>query len=264
MTRTAIRVLAAVGFILMIAPLFAVIANAFNANVILSGWDGFTTKWFGAVVRDTEVRHSTIRSLEVAAAVTAISTVVGTLAVAFSAYAPPWVRRLTDGLTVMRVMVPEIIMSAGLIIVLPQLGIRFGLKAVIIGQSVWAIAFFIAIAGARRAGFDRRLEDAARDLGASPFRVLRTIVIPDLMPGIIAAALLTFTFSFDDVVTTVFLSGPGSGTLPTFILGAIRHGITPSINAVGVMVMAATITLLALATLVSGSLIPGRERSTRA
>ena len=264
MTRVVIRVVALVGFVLMIAPLFAVIANAFNANVILSGWGGFTTKWFGTVVRDAEVRNSTIRSLEVAAAVTAISTVVGTLAVAFSAYAPASVRRLTDGLTVMRVMVPEVIMAAGLIIVLPRLGIRFGLEAVIIGQSVWAIAFFIAIAGARRAGFDRRLEDAARDLGASPLRVLRTIVIPDLMPGILAAALLTFTFSFDDVVTTVFLSGPGSGTLPTFILGSIRHGITPSINAVGVMVMAATISLLALATLASGSLIPGRERNTRA
>jgi ABC-type spermidine/putrescine transport system permease subunit II len=252
---------AALGFVLLIAPLFAVIANAFNANTILSGWGGFTTQWFATVVRYADVRNSTIRSLEVAAAVTAISTVVGTLAVAFSAYAPASVRRLTDGLTVMRVMVPEVIMSAGLIIVLPQLGFRFGLETVIIGQSVWAIAFFIAVAGARRAGFDRRLEDAARDLGASPFRVLRTIVIPDLMPGIVAAALLTFTFSFDDVVTTVFLSGPSSGTLPTFILASIRHGITPSINAIGVMVMAATITLLALASLASGSLMPGRERN---
>jgi ABC-type spermidine/putrescine transport system permease subunit II len=259
-TRTAIRVVAAVGFILMVAPLFAVIVNAFNANIILSGWGGFTTRWFGAVVRDTDVRSATFRSLEIAAAVTAISTVVGTLAVAFSAYVPVPVRAFTDGLTIARVMVPEIIMSAGLIIVLPELGFRFGVEAVIIGQSVWAIAFFIAIAGARRAGFDRRLEDAARDLGASPFRVLRTIVIPDLMPGIVAGALLTFTFSFDDVVTTVFLSGPGSGTLPTFILASIRHGITPSINAIGVMVMAATITLLALATLASGSLLPGRER----
>lgn len=264
MTRNTIRVLAAAGFILMIAPLFAVVVNAFNEDTILSGWGGFTTKWFGAVVRDPDVRNSTIRSLEVAAAVTAISTVVGTLAVAFSAYVPGPVRALTDSLTVMRVMVPEIIMSVGLIIVLPELGIRFGLGAVIIGQSVWAIAFFIAIAGARRVGFDRRLEDAARDLGASPFRVLRTIVIPDLMPGILAAALLTFTLSFDDVVTTLFLSGPDSGTLPTLILASIRRGITPSINAIAVLVMIGTITLLALATLASGSLIPGRERRTRA
>jgi ABC-type spermidine/putrescine transport system permease subunit II len=264
MTRAVLRLLAAIGFILMVAPLVAVIVNAFNSNAILSGWDGFTTSWFGSVVHDSEVRDATIRSIEVAAAVTAISTVVGTLTVAFSAYVPAPVRALTDGLTITRVMVPEIIMSAGLIIVLPEVGFRFGLETIIIGQSVWAIAFFIAIAGARRAGFDRRLEDAARDLGASPFRVLRTIVIPDLMPGIVAAALLTFTFSFDDVITTVFLSGAGSGTLPTLILARIRHGITPEINAIGVMVMIATITLLALATLASGSLTPARAREPNA
>lgn len=257
--KTTVRIVAFIGFAIMIAPLIAVIVNAFNANVLLSNWGGFTTHWFTDAVDDSGVRSAAGQSVEIAALVTALSAVIGTLAVAFNAYAPRWVQRLTSSLTITRVMVPEVIMAAGLVLLMPKLGFTFGIGTVVLGQTVWAVAFFIAILGARRAGFDRRLEDAGRDLGASAWRVLGTIVLPDLLPGIIAGALLTFTFSFDDVVTTVFLSGASTMTLPTTILARIRRGITPEINAVGVLVMLVTIILLALATVVSGQLVPGQE-----
>lgn len=261
--KATVRSVAVLGYVIMVAPLVAVVLNAFNADRLLSGWGGFTTHWFTDAVADQEIRTAALHSVEIAALVTLFSAVMGTLAVAFSSYAPAWVRRLTDGLTVTRVMVPEVIMAAGLVLVLPRLGFTFGVWTVALGQTVWAIAFFIAIAGARRAGFDRRLEDAGRDLGASSLRVLRTIVLPDLLPGLVAGALLAFTFSFDDVVTTVFLSGSGTNTLPTTILARIRRGITPSINAVGVMVMIVTIVLLGLASLLSGQTMPGRDREER-
>lgn len=260
MTRLVVRLAAVLGFAVLIAPLVAVIVNAFNANEILSGWGGFTTHWFSETVHDGEIRASARRSLEVAAAVTIISTILGTLAVAFAAYVPAPVRRFTDSLTVARVMMPGVIMAAGLVILFPVVHLKFGLTAVILGQVVWAVAIFITIAGARRAGFDRRLEDAARDLGASPLRVLWTLVIPDLLPGIAAGALLVFTFSFDDVVTPVFLSGSGTPTLPVTILARIHRGITPSINAIGVLVMLVTLIVLSLATLLTGSSIPGVRR----
>jgi ABC-type spermidine/putrescine transport system permease subunit II len=256
-----VRTVAFIGFAIMIAPLIAVIVNAFNANALLSNWGGFTTHWFTDAINDSGVRSAAGQSVEIAALVTALSAVMGTLAVSFSAYAPRWLSRFTESLTIVRVMVPEVIMAAGLVLLMPKLGFTFGLWTVVLGQTVWAVAFFIAILGARRAGFDRRLEDAGRDLGATPWRVLRTIVLPDLLPGIIAGALLTFTFSFDDVVTTVFLSGPSTMTLPTTILARIRRGITPEINAVGVLVMLVTIILLALATVVSGQLVPGQEET---
>jgi putrescine transport system permease protein len=259
-TRLAVRFVATVGFLVLIAPLVAVVANAFNANEILSGWGGFTTRWFSATVHDDEIRASAVRSLEIAAAVTVISTALGTLAVAFSAYAPASVRRLTDTLTVARVMMPGVIIAAGLVILFPVVHLKFGARAVILGQVVWGVAIFITIAAARRAGFDRRLEDAARDLGASPFRVLRTLVIPDLLPGIAAGALMVFTFSFDDVITPTFLAGSGTPTLPVTILARIHRGITPEINAVGVLVMLVTLAGLALATLLSGSTLPGMRR----
>jgi ABC-type spermidine/putrescine transport system permease subunit II len=259
--RTTVRVVAFIGFAIMIAPLIAVILNAFNANVELSSWGGFTTHWFSQAARDSGVRSAAGQSVEIAALVTGLSAVMGTLAVSFTAYAPRWVQRFTESLTITRVMVPEVIMAAGLVLLMPKLGFTFGLWTVVLGQTVWSVAFFIAILAARRAGFDRRLEDAGRDLGASAWRVLLTIVLPDLMPGIIAGALLTFTFSFDDVVTTVFLSGPTTNTLPTTILAHIRRGITPEINAIGVLVMLVTVILLALATVVSGQLVPGQEET---
>lgn len=259
--KTTIRIVAFIGYAVMVVPLIAVIVNAFNANVLLSTWGGFTVHWFNQAINDSGIRSAAGQSVEIAALVTGLSAVMGTLAVSFNAYAPRWVQRLTESLTISRVMVPEVIMAGGLILLMPKLGFTFGLWTVVLGQTVWSVAFFIAILAARRAGFDRVLEDAGRDLGASAWRVLRTIVLPDLAPGIIAAALLTFTFSFDDVVTTVFLSGATTTTLPTAILARIRHGITPEINAVGVAVMLVTVILLGLASLVSGQLVPGQEET---
>lgn len=260
MTRAAVRIVAIVGFLILVAPLISMIVNAFNSDEILSGWGGFTTRWFSETVHDGQIRASAAQSLRVAAAVTLISTALGTLAVAFSAYVPATVRRVTDSLTVARVMMPGVIMAAGLVILFPVIHLRFGVEAIILGQTVWGVAIFIVIAGARRAGFDRRLEDAARDLGASPLRVLRTLVIPDLLPGIAAGALIVFTFSFDDVVTPTFLAGSETPTLPVTILARIHHGINPSINAVGVLVMLVTLVALALVTLVSGLPAPGLRR----
>jgi putrescine transport system permease protein len=253
MTRWLLRALFLLGMFILLAPLVVVVANSFNADVLLSGWGGFTTHWFQDVAGDESVRHAAMGSLKIALAATAGSAVLGTLVVGFSSYAPRTLGRLTDALTVSRIMMPEIVIASGLIVFLPRFGFSFGTPAVIVGHIVWDTAFFISIAGARRAGFDRTLEEAARDLGASPFRVFRTITVPDLVPGLVAGALLAFTFSFDDVVTSVFLSGPDTSTLPLEILSRIRHGINPSINAIGVLVMAVTVVGLGAATALGGA-----------
>ena len=252
MTRWLLRVLFLIGMFLLLAPLGVVVANSFNADPLLSGWGGFTTRWFREVLADDSVRRAALGSLNIALAVTAGSAVLGTLVVGFSSYAPRTLGRVTDVLTVTRIMMPEVVIASGLIVFLPGLGFSFGTPTVIVGHIVWDAAFFISVAGARRAGFDRRLEDAARDLGAAPSRVFRTITVPDLIPGLVAGALLAFTFSFDDVVTSVFLAGPDTSTLPLEILSRIRHGINPSINAIGVLVMAVTVLGLGAATALAG------------
>jgi len=251
-TRWAIRILFIAGMLVLLSPLVIVVANAFNADPLLSGWGGFTTRWLRQIAVDEAVREAAIGSFTIGAVATLASSVIGTLVVGFASYAPGPLRRLTDALTVSRIMLPEVVLAAGLIIFVSRLGISFGTPAVIVGHTVWCSAYFIAIAGARRAGFDRTLEDAARDLGATPFRVFRTIVVPDLVPGLLAGALMSFTFSFDDVVTSVFLSGPDTRTLPLEILSRIRHGIDPSINAIGLLIMIVMTICLAAAAALGG------------
>lgn len=263
MTRFCLRLLAGLGLLVLLAPLAVVIVNAFNADRLLSGWGGFTTQWFEEALSDRSVRNAAVGSLQIAAAATLIAAALGTFAVAFASYAPRPLAALTESLTVTRIMIPEVIIAAGLVVLLPRFGVPFGTQAVVLGHVVWGTAFFMAIAAARRAGFDRTLEDAGRDLGASPFRVFHTIVIPDLVPGLIAGALLTFTFSFDDVVTTVFLAGPDTVTLPTEILSRIRRGIDPSINAIGVLVMLVTVVGLAAATAITGPFSLATRTETR-
>lgn len=252
MTRWMLGGLASFGFLILVAPLVIVVINAFNADVLLSGWGGGTTKWVTAAVKDEAVQRATLGSITIAGVVTGISAFIGALVVGFSSYAPSPLRRITEGLTLVRIMIPEVIFAAGLIVFVSMLGIGFGTFAVILGHAVWCTAFFIAVASARRAGFDRTLEDAARDLGATPFRTFRTIVIPDLIPGLLAGALLAFTFSFDDVVTTVFLSGPDTRTLPLEILGRIRQGINPTINAIGLLMMAVMLVAYGLMAAIGG------------
>lgn len=250
MTKWIVRGIFLLGMTILLSPLVTVSVNAFNADPLLSGWGGFTTHWISSVVVDPTVREAALGSLIIAAATTAAAAVIGTLVVGFSSYAPASLGRITDGLTVTRIMLPEVVLAAGLIVFVTRLGIHFGTFAVIVGHTVWASAYFIAVASARRAGFDKTLEDAARDLGAPPFRVFRTIIVPDLVPGLVAGALIAFTFSFDDVVTSVFLSGPETRTLPLEILSRIRHGINPSINAIGLLVMVVmTLSFAAMAAL---------------
>jgi spermidine/putrescine transport system permease protein len=117
---------------------------------------------------------------------------------------------------------------------------------VVIGHVVWNSAYATLIIQARVATLDPALEDAASDLGANPWRVFRRVTLPGLLPGIVAAGLLAFTFSFDDVVTSYFLTGAGTAPLPVVLLSMIRFRITPEINAIGMLVMLFTVSMFAI------------------
>ena len=124
--------------------------------------------------------------------------------------------------------------------------IPLGIMAMVIGHVAFNTAYVIVVVRARMAGLDRSTEEAALDLGASYLTTFLRITLPDLLPGVLAAALLAFTFSFDDFVTSFFLSGPGSTTLPVKIYSMIRYGLSPSINAISTCILLVTLTLLSL------------------
>ncbi len=250
--------------VFLYAPLVRVGLNSFNANEIGTSFDGFTLDWYRAAWNDVTVRDSLRVSLVLAAIASVVSTTIA-LGVVIGLRRQPRLRGLSRMLTAGRLLLPEVVIAAGIAIMLPLFGIPLGLLALVIGHVVFLTAFAIVLIEARAAGQDPRLVDAAADLGASPGRILRTVVIPDLSPGIWAAALLTFLFSFDDVVLSRLLSNPDTPTLPVTVLSLINRRISPEIDAIGTVVLGVGLVVFIAAALIgraglATALTGGRER----
>jgi spermidine/putrescine transport system permease protein len=160
--------------------------------------------------------------------------------------APGRARVVYDGLVYARIVVPEVVFASALFFLFLKIHFTLGLGTIVIGHAVLNSAYATLIIQARLIGLDPSLEEAAADLGATPWRTFRRVTLIALLPAIIAAGLLAFTFSLDDVVTSYFLQGTSQSPLPIVLLGMIRFRITPEINAVGVFVMFLTVALMSL------------------
>jgi ABC-type spermidine/putrescine transport system permease subunit II len=227
------------------APIVLVMVNAFNQDEFLTHWGGFTFHWFSDALHDERVRQDFRNSAVIAALSTAISIGIAIPAGLWARGASERGRRLLDATTYMRIVLPEVVAALGLFMLFRRLDVPLGMATVVIGHVVFNSAYATVIIQARVATIPRHLEEAAADLGASPRRVFQRVTVPMLMPGIIVAALVTFTFSFDDVVTSVFLSGTGTETLPMLIFGLARFHVSADVNAIGASLLAVTLVLLA-------------------
>lgn len=237
----------ALGFLYV--PLVLVFANAFNADEDLISWGGFTLEWFDSVLSDPRMRSDFRTSVTIAAATTLLSVTIGVTAALWARRASGRLRAFLDVTTYTRLVLPEIVIAVGLFVLFRRLELPLGTGAIVLGHTVFNSALATVIIQARLATFGTTLEEAAGDLGARPHRVFLRVTLPQLWPAIVVAGLLVFTFSMDDVITSQFLAGGNAETLPMLIMGLIRFQITPTVNAVGVIVMAVTLAafLLALA-----------------
>jgi ABC-type spermidine/putrescine transport system permease subunit II len=243
------------------APLVIVAINSINSDTLLATWKGATTHWYGDAIHEQSVRSGVRQTMTIALASTAISLVLAVTAALWWRRASPRGRRLFDLLTYLRIMLPEVVFAVALFLLFSKQKFPLGTTAVVIGHTVWNSAYATLIIQARTSTLDPALEDAASDLGANPWRVFRRVTFPGLLPGIVAAGLLAFTFSFDDVVTSYFLTGAGTAPLPVVILSMIRFRITPEINAIGMMVMVFTVAMFAMGFLAVTRLGRGARRT---
>jgi ABC-type spermidine/putrescine transport system permease subunit II len=159
---------------------------------------------------------------------------------------------MLDASTYMRIILPETVIAIGLFLLLRRFDVALGLATVVIGHVVFNSAYATIVLQARFATMTPDLEEAAADLGATPWRTFRRVTFPSILPALIVASLLVFTFSLDNVVTSLFLGGTETETLPVLLLGKIRIRVTPEVNAIGVLVMLATTALLAVAAVIFG------------
>ena len=228
------------------APLVMTAVNALNRDDLLTSWGGATLHWFREAVANPDARSGLAATLKIAVGSSLASVVIAVSGALWWRGATTRGRRAFDVLTYMRIIMPEVVFAVGLFLLFTKIGVPLGALAVVAGHTVWNSAYATLIVQSRVITLDPIFEDAAADLGATPVGVFWRVTLPTLLPAVAAAGLLAFTFSFDDLVTSFYMSGTRIETLPVVLLSMIRFRISPEINAIGIAVMATTITSLCL------------------
>lgn len=229
-------------------PLAVVVIFSFNDSLLNAQWVGFTTRWYSKLLHDDEMLHAAANSLFIALTASGVATILGTMAgIAMHRWQRGFLRFLPF-LVLTPVAMPEILLGVSLLLFFRQaLDLTLGLFSILIAHITFSIGFVAIIIRARLSGMDESIFEAARDLGASPWRTFRHITFPLILPGILAGFLMSFTLSIDDFVITFFVAGVGVTTLPLQIYSMIKVAVTPEVNAVSTLLMALTLTLIALA-----------------
>ena len=222
----------------------------------VTAWDGFSTKWFGVALGDSVVQKALINSFLVAVPNAILATLFGTMAALGLQRVGKKTKLGFDALTYASIIVPEIVIALSTLVLFATgfdiieawfgIKINFGHPTIIAAHVLFNTSLVLLLVRARLSGMDRTLVEASSDLFATPWRTFLQITFPMLLPAIVAGFLLAFTFSFDDYVITTFVSGPGSSTLPLFIFGQVKRGVTPETNAVATMILAFTVGTLLL------------------
>ncbi len=238
-----VALIGVLGIAFMWLPIVVVVVNSVNADPTLVHWGGFTSTWLRQAVSDPQVRTGLATSLQVGLATTTLSVFAALTGVLWWRHASPLGRRIFDISVYVRLVLPAVVSATALFLIFTRVGVQLGLPSVVIGQSVWDSAFATVILQARMRILDPAVEEAAADLGAKPASVFFRVTLPGLVPGILAAAVLAFSLSFDDVVTAFFLAGSRVTTLPLLIFGLIRFNVSPEVNAIGSFV---TVLLIAI------------------
>lgn len=234
------------GFAFLYIPLFSVVFYSFNASSLATVWGGFSTRWYGELLRNEQVLDSLFLSLRIAVTSATMATILGTMSgLALARFGRFKGRTFFSGMISSPMVMPEVITGLSLLlffVTLQQLtgwpGQR-GFSTITIAHTTFSMAYVAVIVQSRLVAMDESLEEAAMDLGGRPLRVVFDITLPLIAPAMIAGWLLAFTLSLDDLVIASFVSGPGSTTLPMLIFSKVKLGVAPDINALATLIIAA-------------------------
>ncbi|MFT7136276.1 MAG: spermidine/putrescine transport system permease protein [Akkermansiaceae bacterium] len=246
-------------FAFLYIPISVLVGLSFNEGGLPTAWTGFSFKWYSALLENDDILGAAGNTLVVAVFSTVLSTVLGTLlavGVEIRRRNGKWLETVIFA----PMIIPDIVLAIALLSFFSLLGVKMGLHTIIVSHVVFNLAFVCAVVRARLKSFDWSIVEASADLGASTFTTLYRVVIPVLMPAIIAGALLAFTLSVDEFIIAFFTAGAGrsSITLPMQIYAMIRFGVTPEINALATIVMTVSVVALALSQRLNKGGLPGQ------
>ena len=238
------------GFSFLYIPILILIIYSFNASKLVTVWAGFSTQWYGRAFANEGLVNAAWVTLRVGLVSATIATVLGTLAaLALVRHTRFHGRFLFSGMIYAPLVMPEVITGLSLLLLFVAIGMDRGMTTVILAHITFSMCFVAVVVQSRLVSFDRSLEEAALDLGATPARAFFSITLPIIAPAVFAGWMLAFTLSLDDLVIAQFNSGPGATTLPMKIFSQVRLGVTPEINAVCAILVALVATGVIIASI---------------
>ena len=236
-------------YTLLYLPIIVLVVMSFNASKTGYNWGGFSLKWYESLVKNQAMLDAFWHSIVLGLVAATVSTVIGTLtAMALHRYNFRG-KGLLNGLLFVLMMSPEIVLAISLLALFLLIGLQLGFVSLLLAHITFCLPFVVITVFARLSSSDERLMEAARDLGASELTMVRTILIPVILPAVMAGWLLAFTLSLDDVVVSTFVTGPSYEILPLRIYSMVRVGLKPEVNAIGTLLLAASLVLVIISQL---------------
>lgn len=240
-------------FVLLYLPILQLMAFSFNDSKRNIVWEGFTTKYYWIAWNNPGLVEAFTNSLTIAVLCTIFSTILGTMiALLLWRFRFP-LKAGYEGFMALPIVIPEICMGVALLAFFARIGWPqnlpwpINLSAITISHIAFSFPFVAVVVRSRMAGFNRELEEASKDLGATEWQTFWKVIVPYMQPGIIAGALLAFTLSLDDFVITFFTSGPETITFPVKVYSLVRRGVSPDINAASTVLIIITVVATILA-----------------
>lgn len=244
------------GLLFFYTPIVLLVVYSFNASPLVNLWGGFSTQWYGVLAQDDGLISATLLSIQIAVCASTGALILGTMAaIALKrcGYFPS--RYFFYGMTITPIVLPDVVMGLSLLLMFMGLNSligfpqSYGFGTILVGHITFCTAYVTIVIQARLNSLDRSIEEAALDLGAKPTKAFFYITLPQMSSSLVAAWLLSFTLSIDNLVVTSFVAGPADTTLPMYIFATIKNGVTPEINALATIMIGIVSVLLISAAL---------------
>lgn len=245
-----LRVFTGLVYLFLFVPIAVVVVFSFNSQKSLQVMDGLSFRWYEEFWNDPTLRDSLFISIEIALITMVVATVIGTALAIGLVRAHSGASRGANVLMLVPLITPEIVAGISALLIFSQLGIGLSFWTVVLAHITFSISYVTIVVRGRLASIGVEVEEAAQDLGASRWQSVRLVLFPALWPAVVAAGLLVFALSFDDFVLSFFTTGEQSQPLPVRIWSMIRFGVSPTINAIGTLMMVVSISAVALAVLI--------------
>ncbi len=253
------------GFTFLYLPMVILVIYSFNESKLVTVWAGFSIKWYGELLQNEAFLNAAWVTIKVAIFSSTLATVLGTMAAYVLVRANRFKgRTLFSGMIYAPLVMPEVITGLSMLLLFIGIGLDRGVLTIVLAHTTFAMCYVSVVVSSRLVSFDRSLEEAALDLGCSPWQAFRLVTLPIIAPAVISGWLLAFTLSLDDLVIASFTAGPSATTLPIKIFSAVRLGVSPEINALSTIMIAIVTVGVISASLISKQASLKQQRDEQA